>query len=148
MSYLSEELINKIMLYVSHPCADMINNCKVTRFDNVKRMQTSTKQIPNTKCHTPSIFELRDDTTNKVEQWYEADVVERTIYNKFQIRCITEYKLKQFKHINYFILLHLHFNREIIDGFIVSEHNDCSDSDADGVIGFTSDDEHDYLARY
>jgi hypothetical protein len=40
MSYLSEELINKIMLYVSHPCADMINNCKITRFDNVKIMKT------------------------------------------------------------------------------------------------------------
>jgi hypothetical protein len=48
MSVCSEDLINKIMLYVSHPCADMINNCKVTRFDNVNIMKTGNKRIPNT----------------------------------------------------------------------------------------------------
>jgi hypothetical protein len=142
MSYLSEELINKIMLYVSHPCADMINTCKVTRFDNVKLMKTSNNIIPNTKFQTSSIFCIRDDTTNEDEQLYEADVVERNIYNKFQIRCITEYKLKQFKQMNYFICLYLHFNREIIDGFIVSEHNDYSDSESSYHGSDYSDREH------
>jgi hypothetical protein len=41
---LSEELFNKIMVYVSHPCADMVNNCKMTRFDNVEIMKTSIKK--------------------------------------------------------------------------------------------------------
>jgi hypothetical protein len=49
--------------------------------------------------------------------------------------------------MNYFIVLYLHFNRVTIDGFVVVERNDYSDSDSDGVIGFTSDDEHDYLTR-
>jgi hypothetical protein len=103
MSYLSEELIDKIMLFVSHTCADIIRNCKVTRFDNVEMMNTSNKIIPNTKFQTSSIFCIRDDTTNKDEQRYESDVVERNIYNKCQIRCIIGYKLKQFKQMNYFI---------------------------------------------
>jgi hypothetical protein len=90
------------------------------------------------------MFVIRDDTTQEAELQYESEVVESNIYNKFQKRCITEEKLNQFKQLNYGVFLYLYFNREILYRFIVSEHNDHSDTDSDGVIGFTSDDEHDF----
>jgi hypothetical protein len=68
MSVLSGELINKIMLYVSHPCDDMINNCKMTRFDNVKIMKTNIKIVPNTKIWTAGVFSISDDTSEKCEK--------------------------------------------------------------------------------
>ena len=40
MSNLNNDLINKIMLYVSHPCADMIRNCLCNNgTDNVLRLK-------------------------------------------------------------------------------------------------------------
>jgi hypothetical protein len=105
MSIFSEDLINKIMLYVSHPCADMINNLKITRFDNVKIIRTTNKQLPNTKFRASGIFCIMDDTSVKFEQQCESNVVEINIYNKFQIRRITDSKFKQFKQINYGIFL-------------------------------------------
>jgi hypothetical protein len=86
-----------------------------------------------------------DNTSVKFEQQCELNVVEQIIYNKFKIKCITEEKIKQYKQINYFVFLFLHFNREIIDGLVVGAYNDSSDSDSDDLIGFTSDDEHYYL---
>jgi hypothetical protein len=77
MSALSEELFNNIMLYVSHPCADMINNCKMTRFDNVKIMKTNIKIVPNTKIWTAGVFDISDDTSEKFEKQYELNVVEQ-----------------------------------------------------------------------
>jgi predicted transcriptional regulator len=113
MSVFSEDLINKSMLYVSHPCADIIRNCKITRFAGVKIMET------NNTHYNKNVFCISDDTNEQFEKQSEAKVVERNIYNKFQIRCITEDKLKHLKQINYFIFLYLHFNKMIIDGFIV-----------------------------
>jgi hypothetical protein len=62
------------------------------------------------------------------------------MYNWIQIKTIQTNEL--------FYILYLHFNRMIIDDFIVSAHNDYSEYDSDGVICFTSDDEHDYLTQY
>jgi hypothetical protein len=44
--------------------------------------------------------------------------------------------------MNYFRVLYLHFNRVIIDGFIVSEHNDYSDSESSYHGSDYSDREH------
>jgi hypothetical protein len=109
MSILNEDLNNKIMLYVSHPCADMVRNCKIIKFGGIKIMETN-----NTR-YNKNIFCINDNTDKKIEMLYEAKVVERNIYNKFQIKFITEDKLKHFKQINYYIFLYLHFNKEIIN---------------------------------
>ena len=102
MHTLPEILINKIMLYVSHPCADMLHNCKCERFEEGIMLNTQRKRIPNTKYHTMGFFSIRDDATEEDERRYESEVVERNIYNRFQLTCITEYYLEQLKQVNHF----------------------------------------------
>ena len=46
MNTLPENLINKIMLYVSHPCADIMRTCLYDKFDGVLLLKTQRKFIP------------------------------------------------------------------------------------------------------
>ena len=79
MNTLPENLINNIMLYVSHPCADMLRNCKRSIFDNLIILRTRSKRLPNTKERTASWFAIRDNTTEEAERSYESEVVEKYI---------------------------------------------------------------------
>ena len=61
MNTLPETLINKIMLYESHPCADVIRNA-IKQVDGIYKpgqmIKTTWTRIPNTKFNTPSVFVL------------------------------------------------------------------------------------------
>ena len=63
-----------------------------------------------------SVF--RNETSKEKEDWYESEVVERHIHNKFQIRYITGDTVSHLKRINY---LYVHFKRIIIDGNVTSD---------------------------
>ena len=52
MNTLPENLINKIMLYVSHPCADILRTCLCDRFDEVLMLKTERTFIPTLDCYT------------------------------------------------------------------------------------------------
>ena len=80
MNTLPEILINKIMLYVSHTCADMLHTCKCERFEEGILLKTQMKRIPNTKYHTMGLFSIRDDAAEEDERIYESEVAERNIY--------------------------------------------------------------------
>ena len=83
MNTLHENLINKIMLYVSHPCADIIRNALQPVdgvYEPLQMIQTKWKRIPNTKFTTPSLFILGRTGTEEKERRYESEVVERNIY--------------------------------------------------------------------
>ena len=54
MNTLPETLIHKIMLYVSHPCADIMRKCKRAQVENVIVLRTRSKLLPNTKFRTKS----------------------------------------------------------------------------------------------
>ena len=131
MNNLSGDLSNKIMLYVSHPCADIIHNSITTRFGNSKMLQTQTKCIPSIKYHTPSILVVRDDTTEEDEIIYESEVVERNIHNTFNLKCITEDTSKHLKQMHHFTVVDLHCIRTLIHGIVVADHNDYADSDSE-----------------
>ena len=80
MNTLPENLINKIMLYVSHPCADIIRNA-IEQVDGIyeplQMIYTTWKRIRNTKFTTQSIFVLGRTGTEDNERRYESDVVEK-----------------------------------------------------------------------
>jgi hypothetical protein len=104
MSNLSEELINKIMLYVSHPCADLIRNCITINDDGDER---SNYNISN----PPIACMFNVETSLCYEKRYEREVVERNILNQVQQRYLVRKQLEEFKQINHFLLLYLYFNR-------------------------------------
>ena len=56
-----------------------------------------------------SFFSSRDDATEEDARRYESEVIERNIYNSFQLTCITEYYLEQLKQVNHVYFLYLHF---------------------------------------
>jgi hypothetical protein len=82
MSNLSEELINKIMMYVPHPCADMIRDC-ITE-DNDIKFYSRTKESNNPNIFKPIVFIFDCETSLFNEKRYESQVVERNILNKIQ----------------------------------------------------------------
>ena len=61
MNKLSEDLINQIMLYVSHHCADIIHNSITTIDGTHKMIKPNKKHIPNIKFHKANLFVVRDD---------------------------------------------------------------------------------------
>ena len=98
MNTLPEHLINKIMLYVSHPCADMLRNCSCERFEeDVIMLKTQRTRTPNSKFHTMGFFVSRDDGTKEHERIYESEVVERNIINNFKLQRIDEDIFEQLK---------------------------------------------------
>ena len=131
------------MLYVSHPCADIMRKCKRAQFDNFIQLRTRSERLPNTKFRTKSLCAIRDNTTEEDERSYESEVVERDLYNRFQLRCIKEDYLEQLE-TNHFYRLYWHLNREFIDGLMCVEDvvPDSTDSILSGGL-----DEHDYRQR-
>ena len=123
MNTLPENLINKIMLYVSHPCADIIHGALRTREDGMKFIKTPSRSEKRGSYSCGNVFVFKNETTKKQEDWYESEVVERHIQNKFKICFITATLVRKLKRENY---LYLHFNKEIIDGK-VEESNECYD---------------------
>ena len=99
MNTLPENLINKIMLYVSHPCADMIRDSITLLWETDNFIQTTRMRMNNNTNHcTSGYFNVSDDSTNKLtEDGYESEVVERNMFNKFQIQRIDEDIFEQLK---------------------------------------------------
>ena len=110
MNTLPENLIDKIMLYVSHPCADIMRNSfhRVGSKSNIT-IRTQEKRSRITKLWSFNVFQLRVDTSEEHERRYERKVIKRYIYNKFKLFCINENKM------NHFTCLYLHFNRILLD---------------------------------
>ena len=52
MNNLPESLINKIMLYVSHTCADIMRTCLYDKFDWALMLKTQRNSITNSKRYT------------------------------------------------------------------------------------------------
>ena len=103
MNTLPQDLINKIMLYVSHPCAAIMYGALIPREDVMTIIMTPARiERPNRHCG-PNVFVFRGKTTKKEEYWYESDVVERHIHNNFQIRCLNTNRLERIKQISHFI---------------------------------------------
>ena len=84
MSNVSEDSLNKMMNYVSHPCSNIVHGDLIPRDDGKIVIKTHMKLIPTVNYHTPDVFVFRDETTNTDEEWYEADVVQRHIHNQLK----------------------------------------------------------------
>ena len=112
MNTLPENLINKIMLYVSHPCADIMRSCLCDRFDGVLVLKTERKFIPKFQRHTMGFFSIKDNTTEEEEFSYELDVIRNHIYNKLQVWAINEDDVLRICP-EYF-----HFNEFLINGLL------------------------------
>jgi hypothetical protein len=110
MSYLSEELINKIMLYVSHPCADMIHNA-ITQDEDSKYTFINTKNKTFTFIDDCDILPYYGNP-----QYYEVEsefeVLRKHIYNKLQVWVISEDDILRL------CPEYLHMNRKLIMGLI------------------------------
>jgi hypothetical protein len=134
MSALSEELINKIMLYVSHPCADMINNA-------ITQDEDSKDKFKSTKYKT---FKFIDDydilphygNPQYYEDVYEFEVIRIHIYNKLRVWAITEDDILRL------CPEYLHMNRKVITG-LINEDAERIDDRENGL-----DDNYDYELLY
>jgi hypothetical protein len=110
MSLFSEDLINKIMLYVSHPCADIINNA-------ISKDEDSKDTFINTKNKTFIFINDYDmlphyGNPQYYEVEYEFEVIRTHIYNKLQVWAISEDdRLRLCPE-------YLHMNRKLIMGLI------------------------------
>jgi hypothetical protein len=114
MSVLSEELINKIMLYVSHPCADMMNDAMKKDEDED---EDQTNIIITTKDRNFITIHDYDNLPNYgnpqyYEDEYEFEVIRKHIYNKLQVWAITEDDILRL------CPEYLHMNRRFITGLI------------------------------
>ena len=109
MVKLNKNLIDKIMLYVSHPCADVMRTCRCDNFDDVLVLKTKSKFIPSLDRFTMSFFSVRNNTSIADELSYECSVVESVIYNKLNVWCVTE------DNILMLCPEYVHFNRNIIN---------------------------------
>lgn len=108
MKTLSNNLINKIMLYVSHPCADIMRTCLYDKFDEVLMLKTQRKFIPKFQRHTMSFFEIRDNTTEEDEYSHEYNVFRNCIYYKLKVWAICE------EDILMLCPEYAHFNKSLI----------------------------------
>jgi hypothetical protein len=130
MNTLSEELINKIMLYVSHPCADILNNA-------IEKVEDSEDRFINEKNKTFTFINDYDilphyDNPQYYEYDYEFEVVRRHIYNKLQVWAITEDDILRL------CPEYLHMNRKIIMGLINedAERIEASEIENDYETGY------------
>jgi hypothetical protein len=71
MQIFSKDLINKIMLYVAHPCADIIHSALQTKGDTRLVLETKIKLTPTIDYYTSNTFYVEDETTEEHEQYYE-----------------------------------------------------------------------------
>ena len=95
MNTLPENLINKIMLYVSHPCADMIQSALEQR---------------------SSSFLLHDNNSLEDDEYsYEFNVVQKHIYNRLQVSFISEDGILRL------CPEYVHFNKSIINGILIQD---------------------------
>ena len=108
MNTLPENLINKIMLYVSHPCADIMRTCLYDKFDEVLMLKTQRKFIPKFQRHTMGFFEVRDNTTEEDEYSHEYNVFRNCIYYKLKVWAICE------EDILMLCPEYAHFNKSLI----------------------------------
>ena len=117
MAILNKNLIDKIMLYVSHPCADIIHDAIETDYDNSKFIRTQWKRSPSIVPYSICVFsivrandfKIRCITSRTDERKYEIKVVKLNILNKFKKFHIDVHKM------NHFTNLYLHFNRKLLD---------------------------------
>ena len=108
MAILNKNLIDKIMLYVSHPCADIMRTCLYDKFDEVLMLKTQRKFIPKFQRHTMSFFEIRDNTTEEDEYSHEYNVFRNCIYYKLKVWAICE------EDILMLCPEYAHFNKSLI----------------------------------
>ena len=117
MNTLPEILINKIMLYVSHPCADIIHDAIETDYNNVKFIRTQWKRYHSIVPYSIYVFSIayandfiiRCITSRTDDRKYEIKVAKLNILNKFQLFNINVHKM------NHFTNLYLHFNRTLLN---------------------------------
>ena len=85
------------MLYVSHPCADMISGFMTILWETDNIIRTPRMRFNNnTNICTHVYFNLRDDSTDGWnEDTYESEVVERNVLSKFKIERIDEHIFEQ-----------------------------------------------------
>jgi predicted glycosyltransferase len=81
MSVFSEDLINKIMLYVSHPCADMIKQAVKDEYaDENRECAIIGRRV---------VFTYSGRNVKKQEYNYNEKVIAYYIHNKFKNLAIT-----------------------------------------------------------
>jgi hypothetical protein len=59
------------MLYVSHPCADLVRSALQTKEDTRLVLETKIKITPTIDYYTSNTFYVEDETTEEHEQYYE-----------------------------------------------------------------------------
>ena len=142
MAKLNKNLINKIMLYVSHPCADIIRSCEREDFYGlILILKTKTKYIHKFNHFTESCFKIKNDTSKDLEDSYEYDVISRHIYNKLKVCMISEADVLRL------CPEYVHVNKKIIN-YIVNgdeERIRIHAEETKEVDSDYSEDEHDYL---
>jgi hypothetical protein len=116
MNTLSEELINKIMLYVSHPCADMMNDA-MKQDEDEDEDEDENHIVIKTKNKNFIVIHNYDslphyDNPQYYEMDYEFDVIRNHIYNKLQVWAINENDILRL------CPEYLHMNKKIIMGLI------------------------------
>jgi hypothetical protein len=128
MSNLPEVLMNKIMLYVSHPCADMMNNA-------ITQDEDSKDTFINTNNKTFTFIDDYDilphyGNPQYYEACYEFEVIRIHIYNKLRVGAITEDDILRL------CPEYLHMNRKVIMGLI--------NEDAERLEAAVFEGEHNY----
>ena len=123
MNTLPENLINKIMLYVSHPCADIMRTCLCDRFDDVLLLKTERRCIPILNCYTRSWFEVRDNTSKGIEYSWEYNVIQNHIYNKLKVLAISETDVLRL------CPEYVHFNKSIINEILIEDEESMENDD-------------------
>ena len=95
------------MLYVSHPCSDIMRTCLCDNFDGALMLKPQRTSIPNSKRYTMGSFEVRDTTTEDAEYSHEYTGKQQTMYNKLQVWAINK------KAILRICPEYVHFNKSI-----------------------------------
>ena len=112
MNTLPEILINKIMLYVSHPCADSMRTCLCDKLDNVLLLKTERKFIPKFERYTMGFFEVRDNTTEEDEYSHGYTVIRNCIYVKLNVWAVSE------EDILMLCPEYVHLNKSLMGGLL------------------------------
>ena len=92
------------MLYVPHPCADIMCACLCDNFDGVLMFKTQITFMPTSTRYTMGLFEVRDNNSEDAAYTHECNVIQNQIYNKLQAWAVNQIVILSYA-LNMYILV-------------------------------------------
>ena len=108
-------LIEKNITYETHPCAEIIKQCKYKNYEDFILLFTKSRFIPKLDDYTTGGFIVKNKTSVDDENKFELSVVENVIFHKFKVWCLSKETV---------LLLcpeYLHFNSKIIEYMVIRD---------------------------